>query len=176
MNQKPELKPRLNCRQTRRALSAYVTGELNPRRRALVAQHLLTCESCDAIYQAQKQVSRELAASVPLVGKGSESGRFELMWREITAQIAVAPRPKISAQRLATGVTALLVGVIVALAWSPREADAGIPTPPTAVEGVAAGGTPVAVAFSPEQAEASATQTPPLKSNYAPLAGATDTP
>lgn len=175
----------MNCRQTRRALPAYINRELKPRARARVARHLTTCSACDAEYSASRMVSRELRATLPLVGS-VESGRFEIMWREIAAQLAAAPRPMISTQRWATTMVALLVGIVLALAWSPRTSVAGVPTPPTAVRVAASdAGTPVALIMAVRPAfhrigdsrvSVAATQTPRLQSNYAPAAGATDTP
>lgn len=175
-----------NCRQTRRMLPAYLNGELKPRARARVARHLTICAACDAEYSVSRMVSRELHSTLPLVGGGSESGRFEIMWRGIAAQLAAAPRPMISTQRWATTMVALLVGIVLALAWSPRTSIAGVPTPPTAVRIAASdAGTPVALVLAVRPAfhrigevrvSIAATQTPRLQSNYAPAAGATDTP
>jgi anti-sigma factor RsiW len=173
----------MNCRQTRRVLPAYLNGELKPRARARVARHLATCDTCDAVYSAERMVSRELRSTLPLVGGGSESGRFEVMWRGIAAQLAAAPRPVISTQRWATTMVALLVGIVLALAWSPRTSVAGVPTPPTAVRIAASdAGTPVALILAVRPAfqrigdSVEVTQTPRLQGNYAPVAGATDTP
>ncbi|MCK6579106.1 MAG: zf-HC2 domain-containing protein [Anaerolineae bacterium] len=165
--------PNMTCRDVQRALPAYLHRELPPSQRGQVARHLAGCIQCGAHYQAQREIARRLEATVPLIGRGTEAGRFEQMWRGIAAQIA-ARRRQISMTNLVTSGAALMVVLLLALAWAPTASQAWVPTQPTAIRGDTRS-TPVAVAFSSEDTSP-ATLMPPLQSNYAPAVGATDEP
>src|SRR4051812_24478949 len=52
----------MNCREAGNALSPYLEGELDARRRALLEQHLAGCARCTAELAVQRQVFQLLAA------------------------------------------------------------------------------------------------------------------
>ncbi|MBK8026509.1 MAG: zf-HC2 domain-containing protein [Chloroflexi bacterium] len=72
----------MTCREVRQTLPAFIHRELPAAQRTRFARHLDTCDACHARYTRERDLVQSMSAAVPMIGRGAEAGRFELMWRE----------------------------------------------------------------------------------------------
>jgi anti-sigma factor RsiW len=167
---------RYTCRHCRAELTAYIHKQLSPRRRQRVGHHLNACADCYALYRQLRDVDRDLAASLPLVG---QPGRQQLagMWQGIQAQIS-APRRTIPVFRLRYGVAMMLAVMSLVLPWTfNRQAAYALPLPPTPAHTSRITNAPDVIAIATADAPTVGfVPTPTLEANDAPDASATETP
>lgn len=164
----------MSCRQCRALLPGYAARELTPRQRARVARHLDECAACFVAYKEQRQLARELAWSVPRIGADVSADRLDRMRASVLGQLAQpAAQPVVRARwsSVRYSLAALLLMFALLLPVSMRAYAESVPTPPQPVRILPSGTSVVAL---PETNAATLTAT--LQANYAPPAGATDTP
>jgi anti-sigma factor RsiW len=175
-----------SCHDCRAHLAGYIHRELPPKTRQRVAAHLNGCSACYKLYAQQRDLARELSASLPLIGRAGDS-RLDRIWSAVQdgmAQPASVPRR----HSLHYSIVALALVLVLIAPWlltAPRLSPTGarvalaLPTQPTPQVQIAPAETPAvsaaltAAAGTPED---TADRVPPIQSNYAPPPGATDTP
>jgi anti-sigma factor RsiW len=83
----------LVCHYTRMNLDAFIDGELSPRVRRRVAQHLDRCSHCDRRYVQRRQLRRELQQALPLVGHHIEPD-YAALWQGIQVELPRRTPPR----------------------------------------------------------------------------------
>jgi anti-sigma factor RsiW len=174
---------RLSCRQCRKLLPGYIGRELTPKQRERVSRHLNTCAECYVALTDQRQLSNELAYSLPRIG--ASEPRLDKIRAGIMAEMR-QPAPSKSGGQVRLirtqarySLAALVLMVALLLPWSIQSRAFALPTLPQP-ETVTPQGTPVVFAVATESAP---TLTATLVSNYAPatptfeaVASATEAP
>lgn len=157
----------ISCRVCREHLSGYVSRELPTALRTQVAAHIDSCDACYAQYAQMREVSSELARTLPTLG----TPRMDKMWAAVESDLRHPRRetPRIDQVRYSVIVIVLLIAFL--MPWTLRAQQSELPTPPTPAAGTPLG-TPVAAVL----VKVNDAVTPPLQSNYAPSMGATDSP
>jgi anti-sigma factor RsiW len=83
----------LICHYTRPRLDAFIDGELSPRVRRRVAQHLDRCPHCDRRYIQRRALRRELQRALPLVGHAVEPD-YAALWQGIRSELPRRTPPR----------------------------------------------------------------------------------
>jgi anti-sigma factor RsiW len=96
----------MRCSSSEALLDAYVEGELDPRRRALVASHLATCEACTSLFEEFRVIDALLLKPRSL--EPAANFTFKVM-----AEIRDMPRPHV--HRVPT---LAVLGTYVVFAWA----------------------------------------------------------
>lgn len=162
----------ITCRTCREHLPGYFDRDLSPKLRAEVAEHLQNCDACYAASVQQRDLSRELARSLPTLG--SPVSGLDRIWSAVQADMAQPRREPELLEKARYSVVALIFIIALLLPWTVRGHRLALPPPPTPAISTPKG-TPVGVAFAPYTITFSSL-TPPIQSNNAPELGATDTP
>jgi anti-sigma factor RsiW len=151
-------------------LPGYIHRELAPELRAQIGAHLDRCVGCYAVYREQRALASELAETIPLVGRGAPP--LERIWNAVQADVRHPKRAVIRHDQARYSLIVLILLAALLIPWSARGELSILPTPPTPAASSPQG---TEVAYSSETT-LSQNLTPPLRVNYAPQAGATDTP
>ena len=168
---------RLSCDEYKRYLPAYSDRELPPLLRRRVAMHLEKCESCYASYVRQREVSRELAQQVPLIGR-ADAPRLNKIWTAVQGEMAHPRRAALRRipARYPMAVIILVVGLLLPSfgfqALSQHQVAMALPAPPAPTEPIEKTSQAVATAACACGSHVISTQspevTPPAQPNYAP--------
>ncbi|MBO9308849.1 MAG: zf-HC2 domain-containing protein [Chloroflexi bacterium] len=75
----------MRCRDIRRQLHAYLSGQLTPAQRLRIGRHLAQCERCYAAFQAELATVRHLEAYLPALGRPS-AAQLARIWQNVKAQ------------------------------------------------------------------------------------------
>jgi anti-sigma factor RsiW len=75
----------MRCRDIRRQLHPYLSGQLTPAQRLRVGRHLVQCERCYAAFQAELATIRHLEAHLPALGRPSAI-QLARIWQNVKAQ------------------------------------------------------------------------------------------
>jgi anti-sigma factor RsiW len=133
------------CHYSRKHLDAYIANELPPTRRARIARHLDGCTTCYAAYVRQRDNGRELARSIPLVGRGQEPD-FEHLRRGIMQELRRgSPPPRYANLRYGLAAVALTLIFIMPFMMSGSPMHAAPPVQQPVPQ-------PVAVTRTPDSA------------------------
>lgn len=97
------------CKKTKELISGYVDGNLSPRERMLVAEHILLCDDC------RKEVERTKLLVTELRGLSGENAPVDL-WREVSSRINTHPTEHKRRFRSALGWGALTIPAAAAAA------------------------------------------------------------
>lgn len=115
-------------------------GELPPRARQRVDQHLNQCSSCAAFYVAQRQLVRDLEQTLPQIARTS-TPQLNRIWADIQADMT---RPRIIARpQTRYGVAALILMLALLLPWSMDKQRGALALPLQPIPAVSLTGTPV---------------------------------
>jgi anti-sigma factor RsiW len=117
-----------NCRYCRAHLQAYIDGELSLKSRRRVSQHLDRCPACYSIYVQQRDLSRELRQSIPMVGQRGVPD-FKQMWGAIQAELP-QPQPRLNQARYGLALLAFTLMLIVPFTMGHRDISLMPPSPP----------------------------------------------
>jgi anti-sigma factor RsiW len=111
-------------------MTAYLHGELAPRTRQRVTQHIHECPMCYTRYIEERDDQRDLTYFVPLIGR-EDKPRYDKMWVSIQADLS---RPKQPRYQIRYGLAALMLMVALLLPWTMGQrstALAALPTQPS---------------------------------------------
>ena len=123
---------RYSCSHCQSELTAYLHGELPPRRRKRAAQHLNACTTCYAVYRRMRDFDSDLRADLPRLGQADQR-QLNRVWQGVQAGLAPAPSAAVMPQfRLRYGVAlvALVIALLVPYSLGRQQALA-LPLPPT---------------------------------------------
>ncbi len=81
-----------DCHYTRTRLHGYLNRELPVQERRLVGQHLDNCPQCQAFYQRQRLLSRDLERELPRFGM-PQPYQLQQVWANVQAQLALGALP-----------------------------------------------------------------------------------
>jgi len=118
----------MNCKDCKFHMTAYLHGELRPKVRQRMTQHIEQCPMCYTVYIQQRDIQRELAYSVPLVGT---IGRYDKMWASIQADMSYPREPRF---QIRFGLVALMLAMALLLPLTlgrQQRALAAVPTQPS---------------------------------------------
>jgi len=118
----------LNCHYCQAHLQAYIDGELSPKARRRVSQHLDRCPTCYNAYSQRRDFSRELQQAIPLVGQGG-TPHFKQMWGAIQAELP-QPQPRLYQARYGLVLLAFALMLIVPFTMGHRKISLTPPSPP----------------------------------------------
>ena len=157
----------ISCRICREHLPGYISRELSTAARSQVAAHIQTCDACYAVYVQQRNLSSELARTIPALG--NPLPRFDRIWAGVEADLRQPKRQPMRLDQARYTMIVLLLMIALLLPWSIRAQQFNLPTPPTPAA-LNTPATPIAISMAKYTLEV----TP--QSNHAPIRGATDTP
>lgn len=159
----------MTCRFCREHLPGYIARELTPAARSQVAAHIQTCNACYAAYVQQREVSGELARTLPALGGALP--RLDRVWTGIQADMQQPKRAPIRHNQAGYTLIALLLMITLLVHSSLNARHFSLPTPPTPAA-LNTPSTPVAAVLVTYTVRF----TPPVQPNHAPVMGSTDTP
>jgi anti-sigma factor RsiW len=175
----------LTCAETRRHLYGYVHHELSAEQRRWVAAHFDHCDSCYAAYRQQRDLARELAQTLPGLGR-LETPRLTQMWGAVQNGLS---RPLASPwqrdpARLGIAALILIGALTLPIIIRQQRLSLSLPLPPTPVilaqetENLASNAATAVAGLPLNFSVPTAAVTPPAGPNYAPPEdiGVTDTP
>lgn len=102
----------MQCRDVRRQLSAYLSGQLTPAQRLRLGRHLAQCERCYAAFQDELTTMRQLEAHLPALGRPS-AAQLARIWQNVKAQMRQAP-PRRADLRPASALLTMTLALICA--------------------------------------------------------------
>jgi len=124
----------MKCSDCQRNMVAYLDGELTPQVRLRLARHLEQCPMCYAVYVHERDMARELAYALPLVGQENQP-RLEKMWAAIQADMALPRRRPRQHDQMRYGLVGLALILALLLPWTAGQrqvaALAALPTQPS---------------------------------------------
>jgi anti-sigma factor RsiW len=141
----------LTCRDCQSHLTAYLHGEVTPKMRRQIAQHLRQCPQCDALYASQRDLSQELAFALPRLGQ-PDAGQLQRIWGAVQAEQNHPSGTSWRHYAAQYGFAALLLMLALLIPWTlhsqqmalalplppvPQEAQVAVSTPPSHVAVVA---------------------------------------
>ncbi len=118
----------MKCKDCKFHMTAYLHGELAPKVRQRMTQHIQTCPMCYTVYIQERDMQHELAYYVPLVGSRP---RYDKMWASIQADMS---RPREPRFQMRFGLAALMLALALLLPWTlgrQQTALAAVPTQPS---------------------------------------------
>ena len=118
----------MKCKDCRFHMTAYLHGEVTPKVRQQMTQHIQECPMCYTVYIQQRDMQRELAYYVPLIG---QRPRYDKMWSAIQADMT---RPRQTRYQMRYGLVTLTLVLALLLPWTlgkQRTAMAALPTQPS---------------------------------------------
>lgn len=118
----------LNCHYCQAHLQAYIDGELSPKARRRISQHLDRCTACYNVYAQRRDLSRELQQAIPLVGQRG-APNFKQMWGAIQAELP-QPQPRHFHARYGLALLAFTLMLIVPFTMGHRDISRMPPSPP----------------------------------------------
>jgi anti-sigma factor RsiW len=119
---------RMNCCECQSHLVAYLDNQLPPRLRHRVGQHINTCANCYATYMVQRNVARDLAASLPRIGQPN-APQLGRMWTAVQADMH-RPTPVANRQLLTrSGVACVILILVMLLPWSLNQGQIALAVP-----------------------------------------------
>lgn len=117
-----------NCHYCQAHLQAYMDGELSPKVRRRVSQHLDRCPACYNVYAQRRDFSRELQQTLPLVGQ-QYAPNFKKMWGAIQSELP-QPQPRMYQARYGLALLAFTLMLIVPFTMGHRDMSRMPPSPP----------------------------------------------
>jgi anti-sigma factor RsiW len=120
----------MTCKNCQYHMTAYLDGELSPPARQRMTQHIQVCPVCYTVHSQQRDLQRDLAYDVPLIGQENRP-RYDKMWASIQADMS---RPKQPRYQMRYGLAALMLLVALLLPWTigrQSKALAALPTQPS---------------------------------------------
>src|SRR5947209_1326332 len=78
-------------------MTAYVHHQLRPEQAERVLQHIRVCQECRTALDRQQQVARDIAITMPLIGRpprGQYQDRLARLWPAIWLEFRTSPRGK----------------------------------------------------------------------------------
>jgi anti-sigma factor RsiW len=120
----------MNCKNCQYHMTAYLHGELSSRARQCMTQHIQACPMCYACYVRQRDMQRDLAYYVPLIGQESRP-RYDKMWASIQADLSRSKQPRYQTRY---GLAAIMLLMALLLPWTMGQrstALAALPTQPS---------------------------------------------
>jgi uncharacterized C2H2 Zn-finger protein len=117
-----------NCHYCKAHLQAYIDGELTPKSRRRISQHLDRCPACYSAYAQRRDFSRELQQAIPLVGQRGAPD-FKQMWGAIQAELP-QPQPRFYQARYGLALLAFTLMLIVPFTMGHRDISRMPPSPP----------------------------------------------
>lgn len=118
----------MKCKQCQFHMTAYLHGELKPKVRQRMTQHIEQCPMCYTVYIQQRDMQRELADYVPLIGNRP---RYDKMWASIQSDMS---RPREPRYQMRYGLAVLALVLALFLPWTlgrQPTALAAVPTQPS---------------------------------------------
>src|SRR5436190_927022 len=100
-----------NCLYCQAHLQAYIDGELSPKARRRIAQHIDRCPACYHTYIQQRDFSRELQQEIPLVGQRNAPD-FKQMWGAVQAELPQS-QPRLYQARYGMALLAFTLMLVV---------------------------------------------------------------
>lgn len=85
----------MKCAQVRNLFSMLVDGELDPRRRLLLEEHLASCESCAEKFAAYQAADRSLRADIAALAQ--PAGLQADLWPSVRTRLAQTPESRLAA-------------------------------------------------------------------------------
>jgi hypothetical protein len=114
-----------------RHLDAYLDGQLSPKARRRVAQHLSRCETCYADYARRRDLRNELQNTLPLIGTLDQRADFTRMWHSIRTELPRGDRRRYQLQaRYGLVVAMLLIMLLVPFTMGHRDLPILLPSRP----------------------------------------------
>jgi hypothetical protein len=95
-----------------------------------MTQHIQACPMCYTVYIQQRDIQRDLAYYVPLIGQ-EKTPRYDKMWASIQADMS---RPKQQQYHMRYGLAALMLMLALLLPWTMGQrtkAREALPTQPS---------------------------------------------
>lgn len=118
----------LICRYVHLQLDAFLDSRLSPRVRRRVVRHIDTCPACYQAYARQRDLRRDLQATVPLVGRGAAPD-FDRMWSAIRTELP-RPQPRQTQFRYGLVMLLLVMALIVPLTMGNHDLTRTVPEHP----------------------------------------------
>lgn len=118
----------MKCKGCQFHMTAYLHGELAPQVRQRMTQHIQRCPICYTVYVQQRDMQRDLAYYMPLLGTAP---RYDKMWASIQAGMA---RPREQRYQVRYAFAALMLVLALLLPWTMGRgplALAALPTQPS---------------------------------------------
>lgn len=112
----------LRCQYVQSRIAAFVNNECTERERRIVGQHLDHCPTCEAAYQHQRSLQREMQRDLPRMGSAN-AAQLGAIWQRIEQDLAApAPQPAATTLRLPSGswhygLVAAMAFVLLTMAW-----------------------------------------------------------
>jgi anti-sigma factor RsiW len=103
------------CRYHQAHLDAYLDGNLTPKARKRVAQHIGNCEACYAEYARRRDFRNELQRTLPLVGQRQNTIDFDQVWDAIRVELPLSTRRRTHARY---GLVALMFMLVLMLPFT----------------------------------------------------------
>lgn len=117
-----------NCHYCQAHLQAYIDGELSPKARRRIAQHIDRCPACYNAYIQRRDFSRELQQAIPLVGQRGGPD-FKQMWGAVQAELPQS-QPRLYQARYGMALLAFALMLIVPFTMGHRDISLSPPPPP----------------------------------------------
>ncbi|MDZ4669942.1 MAG: hypothetical protein SH821_03630 [Phototrophicales bacterium] len=114
-------------------ITAYVNGELSPIQRRRMARYIENYPECYVEYRRQRDLSRELAERLPILG-APQGGQLQRLWRLIEGDVAKPATIILSASQVVVyslSLTALLWMVVLMTTLHNSGVTTLVITPPT---------------------------------------------
>jgi anti-sigma factor RsiW len=131
----------------RGSLDAYLDGQLTPKARRRVAQHISRCETCYADYARRRDLRDELQRTMPLIG--ADQPDFKRMWHAIRVELPRDDRRRTQA-RYGLAALMLMLSLLIPFTMGHRDIPMVLPSRPapdsTLEQGTPSQREPVAVA------------------------------
>lgn len=130
----------LSCRYCQAHLDGYLDGQLTPKARRRVAEHLARCESCYVEYVRRRDLHGELQRTLPLVGQ-RQMPDFARTWQAIRVEL---PHPTYERRRdqARYGLAAVMVMLVLLLPFTMGHRDLPLLPPRPAPDSTVKSGTP----------------------------------
>lgn len=112
----------LRCQYVQSRIAAFVNNECTERERRIVGQHLDHCPTCEAAYQHQRSLQREMQRDLPRMGSAN-AAQLGAIWQRIEQDLATpVPQPAATPMRLPSGswhygLVAAMAFVLLTMAW-----------------------------------------------------------
>lgn len=112
----------LRCQYVQSRIAAFVNNECTERERRIVGQHLDHCPTCEAAYQHQRSLQREMQRDLPRMGSAN-AAQLGAIWQRVEQDLATpVPQPAATPMRLPSsswhyGLVAAMAFVLLTMAW-----------------------------------------------------------
>ena len=104
------------CTFTRQQIIAYINGELSPRQRRVVSQHVDQCATCYALYRYERDHAARLSSELHLLGRARRPD-LDRLWSHVQQQIHPSVRFGVDQRVWQYSLLAAALILVCALPW-----------------------------------------------------------